>query len=301
MPNYTRQAVLFLFALALAGLTISTACADTKWPSLMHYTLSLSTNEDARYQASLGFSGPIGENLGAKVAGWWIGGAGDTRAFVGDAYIDYTRKPLYLAGGRKYVTFGPIGVLVSPGLFGGHLKIDLDRWDVQALAGTLQFTPGVGITRFSFSGARQPSDVSTAAVRVAGPLTGPEATVPVKLGLNWIRLKGDSGTSVDLQVEPNKRLTVFGEAATFDAHASVYGIKWSDEKLRTDGKVWIVVIYHRDVEVGFVPATVGASAFFENQRGVAGGIYHQLDARHALGLFADSHDAIVTWFTTVPL
>jgi hypothetical protein len=268
----------------------------------MRYTISLSSAEGSRYQASLGFSGPIGENLGAKVEGWWIGGRGDDRAFFGDAYIDYTRKPLYLAGGRKFVMFGPVGVLVSPGIFGGQLKLELDRWDVQVLAGTLQFTPGTGTTRFNFTGARAPSDENVTAVRVGVPLTGADAAVPVKLGVNWIDVLDDTGSSVDVEIEANKCLTLFGEAADYDDNnGNAYGLRVSDAKTRSDERVWILVFYRRDIDIGFVPAAVGASVFFENQRGWAGGLYHQLDSRHAIGVFADGRDAIVTWFGTVPL
>ncbi len=312
MPTSIRQAAkplcwslvpLLLCALAVAVLAAGEARADTKWPSMMRYTLSVSTAEDARYQASLGFWGPINKDktMNAKVEGWWIGGGGDTRAFVGDAYIDYDRKPIYLAGGRKFIMFGP-GVLVSPGIFGGQLKLDADRWEIQVLSGTLQFTPGVGTTRFSFFGARQPSDIGVTAARVAAPLTASDAKVPVKLGVNWLHVQGDSGDSVDLEVGATKLLTIFGEAASFDdASAKVYGVRWSDAAKRHDPKVWIVSVYWRDIDIGFVPSIVGASVYFEDQSGIAGGAYHQINDRQGFGLFADSNDAILTWFSNVPL
>jgi hypothetical protein len=301
MRTLTRLAVPLLAALALV-LVISAASADTKWPSLMRYTISLSTAEDAHYQASLGFSGPIAENMSAKVEGWWVVRPGDDRAFVGDAYVDYTRRPVYLAAGRKFVMFGPVGVLVSPGMFGGHLKLDVDRWDLQVLAGNLQFTPGTSTTRFNFFGVRSPSDERVTAVRLGAPLTGADAPVPVRLGVNWIDVLDDTGSSIDVEIDANKWFTLYGEAADYgDENASAYGIRWSDAKTRSDGKVWIVVFYHRDVDIGFVPAAVGASVFFENQRGWAGGLYHQFDMRHGIGVFADNRDAILTWFESVPL
>jgi len=301
MRASTRWVVLATAALALA-LAATAAVAETKWPTLMRYTLALSTDEFGRYQTSLMFSGPVAENMTAKVEGWWIKGTGDDRAFVGDAYVDYTRRPLYIAAGRKFVMFGPIGVLVSPGMFGGHLKLDLDRWEVQALTGTLQFTPGTSSgTRFNFFGVRAPSDERVTAVRVGGPLTGPEATVPVKLGVNWLDVLDDTGSSVDVEIGATKQVTLFGEAADFENNGNAYGARWSDAATRGDEKVWIVVFYHRDIEVGFVPAAVGASVFFENQRGWAGGLYHQFNMRNAIGVFADGNDAILTWFTTVPL
>ncbi len=302
MYTFARWAMPLLCALALVALVVSAASAETKWPSLMNYTISLSTDEGSRYQTSLAFSGPVGDNMSAKVQGWWIGGTGDDRAFVGDAYIDYTRKPFYIAGGRKFVMYGPVGVLVSPGIFGGHAKLDMGDWDVQVLSGTLQFTPGTGTTRFAFSGARALNDEHVTAVRGSARLTGPDAAVPVRLGLNWIDVLDDTGTSVDLEVGATKFVTLFGEAADYgDANASAYGVTWSDASVSTGGKVWIVALYHRDIDVGFVPAAVGASVYFEGQEGFAGGVYRQINYRQAIGVFADKNDAIVTWFQTVPM
>jgi len=301
MRTLTRLAVPLLAALALT-LVVGVASAETKWPSMMRYTISLSTAEDAHYQASVAFWGPVAENMSAKVEGWWIGRPGDDRAFVGDAYVDYTRRPVYLAAGRKFVMFGPIGVLVSPGMFGGHLKLDVDRWEVQVLAGRLQFTPGTSTTRFNFFGVRTPSDEGVTAVRVGAPLTGADAPVPVRLGVNWIDVLDDTGSSVDVEIDASKWVTLFGESADYgDENGSAYGVRWSDAKTRSDGKVWILVFYHRDIDIGFVPAAVGASVFFEDQRGWAAGLYRQLNMRQAIGVFADNKDAILTWFQTIPL
>jgi hypothetical protein len=188
-------------------------------------------------------------------------------------------------------------------MFGGHLKVDLDRWELQVLAGTLQFTPGTSSgTRFNFFGVRAPSDEGVTAARVGAALTGPDAPVPVKLGVNWLDVLDDTGSSVDVEIEASKWLTLFGESADYgEENGNAYGIRWSDAKTRSDEKVWIVVFYHRDIDIGFVPSAVGASVFFENQRGWAGGLYHQLNMRNAIGVFADNKDAILTWFATVPL
>jgi len=55
------------------------------------------------------------------------------------------------------------------------------------------------------------------------------------------------------------------------------------------------------VPVDFVPAAAGATAYFENMSGWAGGLYQELSARHAVGIFADRNDAILTLFGHVPL
>ena len=302
MRGFTRYAAPHIIALGVLLLAASAACAQTQWPSLFSYTLSLSTDDTARYQVSASLSGPLGENLGAKVQGWWIEGTGDDRAFVGDAYIDYSRDPVYVAVGRKYVIFGPAGVLVSPGFFGGEAQLNLDRFTIQAITGTLQFTPGTGTTRFTFAGSRVPSDEDITAARLALTLTAPAARVPVTLGANWIDVLDDTGTSADISVGLTEWLTLYGEAADYeDSNAHVYGIRLSDASMRTDGRAWILVYYHRDIEVGFVPAAVGASAHFEGQTGWAGGFYYQLDPQRGIGVYADRDDAILTWFQNFPL
>jgi hypothetical protein len=32
-----------------------------------------------------------------------------------------------------------------------------------------------------------------------------------------------------------------------------------------------------------------------------GALYYQMDAQHAIGVYADQEDAILTWFHTIPL
>jgi len=302
MRTLTRCAAPHAVVLALLLLAATAACAQTQWPSLFRYTLSLSTDETARYQASASFSGPIAEDFGAKLEGWWIGGEGDDRAFIGDAYIDYDKDLVYLAAGRKYVVFGPAGVLVSPGFFGGEFQLDISRATLQVISGTLQFTPGTGTTRLTFTGKRVPGDESFTALRLSSPLTRPQAPVPVTLGLNRIDVLDHTGSSVDASIGLNEWLTVYGEAADYeDANAHVYGVRLSDAGMRTDGRAWILVFYNREIDVGFSPAAVGASSYFEDQTGWAGGLYCQMNPRHAIGVYADDEDAILTWFGTVPL
>jgi len=302
MQKLTRCAAAYIVALGLVAVLAGGAQADTKWPSLVQYTLSLSSDDTARYQTSLGVSGPINQYMSAKVNGWWIGGIGKDRAFVGDAYIDFNRSPIYLAAGRKFVVFGPAGVLVSPGIYGGQARVDIKQWQAEVISGTIAFTPGTGTTRFTFAGNRAPSDESMTAARLAVTLTAPGAKMPVTIGGNWIDVLDDNGTSVDASIGVLRWLTLYGEAASFeDADANVYGIKLSDAGLRNDGKAWIIVFYHEDIDLGFVPTMVGASAFFEGQTGWAGGLYYQMNPRYAIGAFADTNNAILTLFGTIPL
>jgi len=301
MRTSIRCAMPVIVALAVLAIATTAACAEMTWPSLFQYTLSLSSDETARYQTSGSLSGPINEHFSAKIEGWWIGGNGDDRAFVGDAYLDFNRSPLYVAAGRKYMVFGPAGVLVSPGIYGGELKLDMGRWGLQAVSGELAFTPGTGTTRFTYAGNRVPAEESLTAARAYIVLTEPDAAIPVTLGGNWIDVLDDTGTSVDIQIGLRPWLTVYGEAADYDESANVYGVRLSDANMRTDGKAWILVFYHRDIEIGFVPATIGASSYFEDQTGWAGGLYYQMNSRHAIGVYADDVDAILTWFGSVPL
>ncbi len=305
MRRISRFAALYVGALIVLLLAAGAACAQTQWPDLVSYTLSLSSDETARYQTSLALSGPAGENLGLKLEGWWIGGSGDDHAFVGDAYLDYDKEVLYVAAGRKYVPFGPpgipVGVLVSPGIFGAEVQLRAERVTFQAISGTLQFTPGTGTTRFTFAGNRSPSDESITAARVAGQLTEAGAAVPVTLGVNWVDIADENGSSIDASIGVTEWLTLYGEAADCEGDAHVYGIRLSDANMRNDGTATIFVWYHRDIDVGFVPAALGGSSFFEGQDGWVGGLYHQLDPRRAIGVYVDNEDAILTWFQNMPL
>ncbi len=302
MRSSMRRAAPHLVALGIVLLTTTAAGAQTRWPSLFRYTVSLSTDDTAAYQVSAALLGDIGDDFEAKLEGWWIGGREDDRGFLGDAYIAFDRAPVYLAAGRKYIPYGPAGVLVSPGIEGGELRLGVGASTVQVLTGELKFTPGTGTTRFTFSGARAPVDENVTAVRIQLPITRPDAWTPVTIGANWLDVLDDDGWSIDGSVGLNPWLTLFGEGADFgDENAHVYGLRMSDADLRADGKAWILVFYHRHIDVGFVPAQVGASVYFEGQEGYVGALYHQLDPQHAIGVYADNEDAIVTWFHNIPL
>lgn len=303
MRMLTRCAAPYVIALAVVLLAATASAAETHWPSLFNYTISLSTDETARWQTGAALMGRISDDFGAKIQGWWtINTVGPDRSFAGDMYVDYNRAPLYLAVGRKYTAFGPAGLLVSPGFFGGELGLRFDRVTAQIVTGSLQFRPGTGTTRFTYTGNRVPLEESFSAARFAFVLTGPDADVPVTLGLNGIDVLDDTGSSVDASFAVTKWLTLYGEAASYDdedAHA--YGIRLSDAEMRSDGRAMIAVWYRRDVPVNFVPAAIGASSYFENMVGWAGGLYYQFNPNRAVGIFSDGEDAILTLFGNVPL
>ena len=132
MQRTTRRAAPSLAVLLVLLLAPGAAQAQTPWPRLADYTLSLATDEAAAYQTSLSLSGPVGEDLRLKLQGWWIAGTGDDRAFLGDAYLAYDNDMLYLAAGRKYAVLGPAGVLASPGVFGLELQLCADPAELQS-------------------------------------------------------------------------------------------------------------------------------------------------------------------------
>ncbi|MGD0112162.1 MAG: hypothetical protein ABSD48_09870 [Armatimonadota bacterium] len=303
MMTSIRRGLPGLLGLALLLSVTAAACAGTQWPSAFTYSVGVSSDQTSRIQMSAAFSGPINESFDAKIGGWWVTGGEDNRAFLGDAYIDYHKQDVYVAGGRKFVPFGPAGVLVSPGIAGGEVQYNSDRVAVQAITGVLAFTPVTGGTRFTFAGNRSPADDHMTAGRVAFKLTEPDAERPVVVGVNTLRLLDHTGWSGDLSADLSKEWSLFGEGARFDdVSAHAYGVRWSDQKLQKDpSKYTMVVLYHRNVPIGFIPATVGATQYFENQEGWVGGIYHQLDARYGLGLYADKDNAILTLFGNVPL
>jgi len=297
------RALLHLTMIALVLFGAAAAWAQGKWPTALNYTVGLSSDENARIQMSAFLSGPLGGGFGAKVGGWWVTGGSDNRAFVGDAYIDYQRAPLYLAAGRKFVPFGPTGILVSPGIAGGELQLNYDRVTVQAITGRLAFTPVTGGTRFTFAGSRSPADENITAGRIAVRLSDPASAVAATAGLNLLRLMDEGGASGDISIDATKWLTIFGEAASFDdVEANAYGIRLSNQQLQADPtRFTMLVLYRRDIPVGFLPAVVGATQYFENQTGWAGGVYHQFNARYGLGLYADEEDVILTLFGYRPL
>lgn len=323
------QIVPCLAALIALLLAAGAACAQTVWPSLASYGVSLSTDPATRHQASLALSGPAGEDLGAKLEGWWTGGSGYHEAFVGDAYLDYDNGRLYLAAGRKYVTFRrpeiPVGALVSSGILGAEVQARAGRVTFQGIAGGLAFMPGTSATGFGFAGSpsgvclggvcmvgepalpatgrrgSQPLDEDILALRATGQLAEPGAVTQVGIGVDWVDVADETGASMDAAIGVTKWLTLFGEAARCGGHAHVYGIRLSDTDLRTDGKGTIVVWYHREIDDGFVPAAVGATSFFEGQHGWVGGLYHQISRRRSIGVSADGEEVVLTLFGDHPL
>ncbi len=301
MQKTTGRAAPLLAVVLVLLLSPAAARAQTEWPSLAAYTLSLATDEAATYQASLSLSGPVGEDLRLKLQGWWLAGEGDDRAFVGDAYLDYHNDVLRLAAGRKYTVVGPAGVLASPGVFGIEFQVGAEPARFQAVVGTLQFIPGAGATRFIYAGNRAPAHEGITALRLVGQLTGPEAVVPVTLGVNWIHVGGRSGSSLDASISVTESLTAYGEAADCDGDAHAYGLRLSNAHTRTDGTATTFVLYHRDIDPGFVPAVLGATSFLEGRNGWVGGLYHHLGPRRAVGAYADGDEAVITWFGSIPL
>jgi hypothetical protein len=303
LTSITRRALPGLVGLAFLALSATSAAAETKWPAAMTYSLGLSSDPTAKIQTSAFFYGPLNEEFGAKIGGWWIAGGRDNRAFVGDAYVDYHKQALYLAAGRKFVPFGPAGILVSPGVAGGELRLDFPRVNVQAITGTLAFTPVTGGTRFTFAGNRSPADENITAGRVAVALAEPTASVPVTVGGNVLRLLDHTGHSGDISVDATKWLNLFGDAANFEhVHASAYGVRLSNQKVKQDpNRYTMLTIYHRRVPVGFLPAVVGATQYFEDQTGWVAGLYHQFNPRQGVGVYADNENAILTLFGYVPL
>jgi len=240
-------------AILLAG---SAAAEPTQWPAVLDYSIGVSTDSASRLQLSAALSGPVGEDLGAKVSGWWVLMSDDNRAFLADAYLDYDRSPLYLALGRKHVVVGPAGVLVSPGVYGGEARVGWERLSLQALAGRLAFTPVTGGTRFTYAGARAPSDEGIRALRAALEVSEPGSARPAVVGLNLVDLLDDTGRSLDISVAATEWMSFFAEAARYGGvRAHAYGVRVRDQRLLGDPtRDTVVVLYHRKIPVGFVPA-----------------------------------------------
>ncbi len=305
MRSLRRSVLLCAATFAVLAVLVGAAGAtQIQWPTAFDFTAGASSEHGGGVQFSGLLSGPITPEIGLKFGGWWVTRSTYNRNFVGDAYVDYTKGTIYLAAGRKYVPFGPAQLLVSPGISGGEAKFTYGRVQLHAIAGNIAYTPLTGVTRFTFGGAPAPPEENMEAGRVQVLLTGAGNEKPVTVGVNYLNVLDDTGISGDISVGVNKWLTLYGENAGYgDLNAHVYGIMISDDKTRTSPKnrPTIIQIYHRKIPVGFVPAMVGASAYFEGQEGWAGGIYQGIADNYAVGLFTDSNSAILTLFGHVPL
>ena len=126
---------------------------------------------------------------------------------------------------------------------------------------------------------------------------------PTTVGLNLLELDSDHGQSGDISFQATDWLTLFGEVADFDGvSAHAYGVRMSNQKhVKNPSHHSLLSIYECRVPIEFRPAELGATAYFQGMDGWAVGYYQQLDDFHGIGVFADRHDAIFTYFRTIPL
>lgn len=282
-------------------------------PSALDLSLGVTTDENAPIQLGAFVYGDISDVIGYRVGGWLVTGSGDSHGFLADAYLDFKAPRVYVAGGQKFVVFGPAGgVLVSPGIRGGELKLDLPGVDLQVVTGRTQFTPVSGAgPRFTPSqlfpeGTVRPKEDMTAA-RAEFRLATAAGLIPVKAGVNLLDTLSDTGWSGDLEFPIFSMASLFGEYARFrgvDAWAAGLSLRDLRKAFRTE-RPTTAVIFYRQIPSDYAPAVVGASQYFPAQRGLAGGLYHELssrgEAKTAVGVFADKNDAILTFFRHQPL
>lgn len=304
-----KQILVVVIVLTI-GVSVVQSAGAAPAPSALDVTLGVSSDDAGPIQMSASLSGGMMDEVGYKIGGWLVTGSGDSKSFLADAYLDYTRDEVYLAVGQKFVAFGPAwGLLVSPGLRGGEVKVELPRTTLQVISGRTEFTPVTGEgPRWTPSplfpvGSVRPEEDLTAA-RVEFDLSPPFRALPLQVGVNGLRTIGETGVSGDLEIGLSRKLTLFGESAHFDGvHAWAAGLTLNElgPVFGTTRATSGVLIY-RDVPDDYAPAVVGATAYFPAQQGLAGGIYHELvPARTALGVFADSENATLTLFRHIPL
>ena len=279
-------------------------------PSALDASFGLSTDDAGPIQLSAFVQGGISEVVGYRLGGWLVTGSGDTHSFLADAYLDFKGPKFYLAGGQKFVPFGPAGgVLVSPGIRGGEAKFDLPWLTLQVITGRTQFTPvSGGGPRFTPSplfpsGAVRPKEDMTGA-RAQFTLTPAKSILPVKVGVNLLDVLHRTGLSGDGEFSLLPNLKAFAEYARFrgvSAWAAGFSVTGLGKAFGTDRYTSAVVFYRR-IPDDYAPAVVGASQYFPGQRGLAAGLYHELNpGRTGVGLFADNENAILTLFKHFPL
>ena len=303
----TAKACLAIFVIiAVAGLGSGLAAAAD--PPALDLTLGVSTDDTAPIQTSAHLSGSLTDLVGYRIGGWLTTGSGDSHGFLGDAYLDFKGPGIYAAGGQKFVVFGPAGgVLVSPGIRGGELKVDLSRVRLQVISGRTEFTPVTGggprISPGFPLGTVRPEEDMTAA-RVEFTLTPLTALLPLRVGVNFLDTLDEEGFSGDAELPLLPKVTAFGEYARFDSvGAWAAGVRFNDlRKVFGTSRATSAMLLVRDIPDGYAPAAVGATQYFPNQDGLAGGIYHELrPAGMGIGIWGDDEDAIITLFKHVPL
>jgi hypothetical protein len=298
-----------VLALTMAMSLLGIAGAQVP-PQALDLTFGVTTDDVGRYQMSAFLSGGLTEMVGYKIGGWLVAGSGDTETFLADAYLDYKRGNFYLAGGQKFVAFGPAGgLLVSPGIRGGEARWELPRTTFQVITGRTEFTPVTGGgPRWTPSpvfppGAVQANEEMTAA-RVQFDLSSPGRLLPLQVGVNGLRTLGETGFSGDAKIGLSRGLNLYGESAHFDGvHAWVVGVAFTElGRVFGTTRPTSGVLFYQDTPSDYAPAVVGATAYFPAQQGFAGGIYHELSpGRTGIGVFADSRDASLTLFRHIPL
>ncbi len=279
-------------------------------PQALDITFGVTTDEVGRFQTSASLSGGLTEAVGYKIGGWLVAGSGDTKTFLADAYLDFKQEKFYLAVGQKFVAFGPAGgLLVSPGILGGEASLQLPRATFQLVTGTTQFTPVTGGgPRWTPSPIYPPGTVQSeeemTAARVQFDLSSSSRPLPLKVGVNGLRILGETGLSGDAELGLSRGMKLYGESAHFDdVRAWVVGVALTElGPLFGTTRPTSAVLFYLDVPGDYAPAVAGATAYFPAQKGLAGGIYHELKTgRTGIGFFADSRDASLTLFRHIPL
>jgi len=292
---------LALFISAMILLSISGAwAAAAKWPGGIDMSFGAASPANARWQFSGEGYGTIVHGLTLKVGGWVVNGSEGTRGFLSNAYACWDRPTYYIAGGQKFVVFGPAGLLVSPGARGGEIILKGTPITLQLLGGRTQFTPITGN-----AGRTTPNlDPLSAEHRLKRDFFAARAEYDltrdgqhVFIGLNGLWMLSRAGASLDAELPVGKDQLLYGEIASFDGDsAELGGIRFTDfrKHLGTKRETTLDVIW-KNVANEFAPGRYSATQYINGQSGISAGLSQKLSDVSSIGLYGDSQGVLLNF------
>jgi hypothetical protein len=295
----------FITIFVLAGALASFAAED--WPGSFDITAGVCSRADARFQLAGEGYGTISPGLTLRAGAWLASGDGTTHGYLANAYIGMDRPKFYLAGGQKFVVFGPAGLLVSSGTRGGEVVIKGQPLTLHLLAGRSAFTPPFGI-----AGRTTPNtDPIFGTERIHEQLVAARAEYDLikgdnhsYLGLNTLWTTSKAGGSLDLETSlfsPGR--TIYVEVSDFDGiSAQLAGMRFKNvNRFFHTPRETTLELFWKNVPGNYIPAEVGASQYYAEHTGLSVALNHKLNSLSSVVLTGDSQGVQVNFVRQFPL
>jgi hypothetical protein len=301
----TRGLVLMVVIIVLAGMSV--AGAEELWPAGFDLSAGVCSRADARFQLAGEGYGVIAPGLTLRAGGWLASGNGNTHGYLANAYVGMDRPTYYLAGGQKFVVFGPAGLLVSCGTRGAEAVIKGQPLTLHLLAGRSAFTPPVGI-----AGRTTPNtEPIFGSDRTHEQLVGARAefdllkkTMHSYIGLNALWTTSKAGASLDLETPLFLRdRTFYLEVADFDGvSAQLGGVRFSNvNRYFHTSRDTSLEVFWKNVPNSFIPSQVGVSQYYPDRTGLSVGINHKISPLTSVQLTGDSKGVQINLSRHFPL